>query len=385
MARIAIDCRFFGRWSAGLGRYVEELVKNLADLDRKNHYFLLFNKRNFDQLSNPARNMEKVLIRSGYYSLAEQTLMPFELARLSLDLVHFTHFNHPLYYRGRFIVNIHDLTLSFFESRKPTSTIKYLAYRKVVEDAAKRSEKIITLARSTAKEASQLFSLPEEKFVTIPIAVDERYNRRVKNQKSRIKRTLGKYRLEAPYLIYVGQQRPHKNLVRLIEAFDRVSKAIELESGKTEIKLVLAGESDQKSNFLQETILKNKLAERVKLTGFIPDDDLPFLVAGAEIFLWPSLNEGFGLPPLEAMALGVPVVSSNRSAMPEVLGRAAHYFDPENVSDMAEKIRETLIDDELKASLSKNGFKQVKKYSWLKMAAETLRVYQAVLNVKTEV
>ncbi len=190
----------------------------------------------------------------------------------------------------------------------------------------------------------------------------------VKGQKQ-LKKVLKKYKIRKPYLIYTGQWRTHKNLIRLVRGFHRA-----LRKG-LDAQLVIVGKKDPLFSELPQIVKEKKLSSHVILTDFVPDQDLPYLYKGSTAFVFPSLAEGFGLPPLEAMASGIPVISSDASCMPEVLGNAAFYFDPFDISDISRSIIRIIKDKKLQSKLRSRGIKQAKKYSWEKMARETLLIY----------
>ena len=190
----------------------------------------------------------------------------------------------------------------------------------------------------------------------------------------RIEGIKAKFGITKPYMLYVGQWRAHKNIVKLIRAFHLAKRRYQLDA-----QLVLVGKIDKKSPEVLETIQKLNLRSDVILTGYVPDDELPYMYQGSELFVFPSLYEGFGLPPLEAMASGIPVIASNSSAIPEILGDAAKYFDPFSIEDIAKTIVEVMTNFSLRKRLRNAGLKQANKYSFDKMARETLKVYKEIL------
>ncbi len=346
--KIGIDARFFGPRDKGFGRYTQQLVKSLEKIDKQNSYFVFLRRERWDEYKPGSPNFKKVSADYKWYGIKEQILLPLKIRKYKLDLVHFTHFNVPIFYWGKFVVTIHDLTLRHFPTcRKNLKNLifypfKNLAYRIVFRHAIKSSENIIAISEHTKKDILKYYQVLEDKIQVIYEGVTG-----ISPARS-AKRSFGG-RGKKPYLLYVGNDYPHKNLKRLKLAFKKL-----VENG-LDFELVL-------------------------ITEFVSEKELDSLYKNASLFVFPSLSEGFGLPPLEAMARGLPIVSSNATCLPEILGNAAAYFNPLNIDDMAEKIQKTLSDDRVKKALIKKGFEQIKKYSWQKMAKETLGLYKKIIQ-----
>ena len=344
--KIGIDARFFGPKDKGFGRYTQQLVENLERIDKWNNYFVFLKKERWNDYKPANSNFKKVLADYKWYGIKEQIFFPLKLKKYKLDLVHFTHFNVPIFYWGKFVVTIHDLTLRHFPTcRKNLKNLifypfKNLAYRIVFRHAIKSSENIIAISEHTKKDILKYYQVLKNKIQVIYEGVTG-----ISPVRS-AKRSFGG-RGKKPYLLYVGNDYPHKNLKRLKLAFKKL-----VENG-LDFELVL-------------------------ITEFVSEKELDSLYKNASLFVFPSLSEGFGLPPLEAMARGLPIVSSNATCLLEILGNAAAYFNPLNIDDMAEKIQKTLLDDRAKKALIKKGFEQIKKYSWQKMVKETLGLYKKI-------
>lgn len=377
MNKVLFDGRFLSLSHAGLGRYSSELLKSLLKLDKKRKYILtVIPGTSFDKDLSRALNerdepVEIVEASARHYSWAEQTGYLSLLNKLKPDLVHFPHFNHPIFYKGDFVVTIHDLTLSDYHERG--GALKRFLYDKMITSAAQKSKKILTVSEYVKKQLTMKFSLPLGKVVTTYNGIDPKFTE-ITNPT-----TLSRadhYGLKEPYIVSVGQWRSHKNLLRLLEAFKKVI-------GNTprypRLKLAFVGRRESKYPQLQEKIRELGLGDRVILTGFVKDEDLPVIYNNAILFVFASLSEGFGLPGLEAQACGLPVVSSKKTALPEIYGEGAFYFNPENVTDMAEKISRVINDRKLREKLKKLGLKNSQKYSWDKAAQKTLAVYREIL------
>lgn len=375
--RILFDGRFLSLSHAGLGRYSCELLKHMLPLDESQKYIVIVKAgTKFDSEFSKVlvdRQVPVDIIETDipYYSLAEQIQLPSLIKSLKPDLVHFPHFNHPIFYRGKFVVTIHDLTLSQYAERG--GRLKRAAYSSVIAHAASKSEKILTVSDYVKNDLAKTFKVPRGKIVTTYNGVDSCF---CKITNPRSLRQGEKYGLDKPYILYVGQWREHKNLVRLVEAFYQITNDKRF-NGK--YNLVFAGRPDPKFPYLISKIKELGLQNNIKFTGFVEDSDLPILYNNAEMFAFPSLSEGFGLPGLEAQSCGIPLVASDRSCFREIFGSGALYFDPENVSDMAEKISTILTDKKLSLEMIEKGLKNAKRFTWNAAAVKTLEVYREIV------
>lgn len=368
--RIGIDGRFLAPEAAGLSRYTRELIDNLLKIDYKNQYFLFLLSKDFDEYQNSAKNLTKVKIFSPHYSLAEQIKLPFEIRKYKLDLIHFLNFNHPTFYMGKYVVTIQDLTLFFFPPKPGKELFRQWMMKFITHNAAIHASQIIVPSNNTKKDLQKHFRLDSDKISVI-------YDAPAANFQplpiSKIYEFKKQHNLFKPFLFYVGQWRGHKNLIRLIEAFEKIKQ-----NGYSDLRLVLSGKPHPSFPDLLARIKKSSVEKDILMPGFVKDEDLPLWYNAASAFVFPSLYEGFGLPPLEALACGTPVISSDAASLPEILGNAVMYFDPENVEEMVKAIEQVLRDKELRKELIKKGFEQIKKFSFEKMARETLKVYNRV-------
>lgn len=368
--KIGIDCRMYSSQFTGIGRYVYELVRYLSQLDHKNHYTLFFNEPEFSLFKEPHSHWQKVLVNAHHYSFAEQTKFLKILNRSKLDLMHFTHFNAPIFYRRPSIVTIHDLTLSFFPGKKMTSVIHRTGYHIVIKSAVKRAKKIIAVSENTKKDLQHLLHTPSQKIEVIYEGVDGKFQ--PLHDKKHIEEAKKKYGITNPYLLYTGVWRSHKNLPNLLKAFHILKDTHGFKG-----ELVITGRKDPVyESEITKLIKEFNLQKEVILTGMVDEEDLVPLYNGALVYVFPSLYEGFGLSPLEAMQCGIPVAASNTSCIPEVCGKGnALYFDPRKPKDIAEKIHQLIVDSTLREKLIHNGLQHVKKFSWEEMAKETLKLY----------
>ena len=363
--KILLDARLYGLEHRGIGRYLINLISNLQKLDRKNEYVVLLRKKYFDTLKVPI-NWEKVLVDVPHYSFREQIVLPRVIKKHGANLVHFPHFNIPLFWRGNFVATIHDMTmhsqgrnaskLSFFRYY-----LKRLLYKLIFRKAVKRSKKVIVPSKAVKKELSSYFHVKEEKFVvsyegvgSFPSGGDG-------------EKILKKYSLKkSKYFLYVGSTYPHKNLKLTAKAATRFN-----ERNKSDIPFAISSSTD----FFTKRLTK----ENAKLLGFVPDTDLGVLYRKSLAFIYPSLSEGFGLQGLEAMKEGTLVLASDLPIFREIYEDSAIYFDPEKVDSISTAMEKALsMDVKERNKIIENGKEYVSKYSWENMAKITLRAYNAV-------
>ena len=378
--RIGIDCRMYSSAFTGIGRYVYELTDNLFKIDDKNEFVLFFNDPEYKKFrlsehtgtaaGSPKPKVEKVLVNAPHYSLKEQTRFLNLLNKAKLDLMHFTHFNAPILYNKPSIVTIHDLTLNFYPGKKMNSPIYRAAYQLTLKNAVKKASKVITVSQNTKKDLQILLKTPSNKIEVIYEGVHEKF--KPLHDAAIVKKVKDKFNLDRPYLLYTGVWRSHKNLPNLLKAFHILKNDYGFEG-----YLVITGRKDPlyEPEIVKET-MSLRLDDEVIFTGLVDEKDLVPLYNGALVYVFPSLYEGFGLSPLEAMQCGVPVAAAASSCIPEVCGKDnAVFFDPNCPNEMAEKIFSVIAEKSLRERLIANGLNHVKKFSWAKMARETLSVY----------
>lgn len=365
MAHIAIDARIV---NSSTGRYVERLLTYLQDVDTSNQYSVLVLAKDADYWKPRNANFTIRVADFDQYSFAEQLGYARFLKKLKPDLVHFCMPQQPVLYKGKKMTTFHDLSLlktynsdkNWFIFHSKQKVGKWV-FKKVIED----NDHLVAISKFTAKELTEFSPIAEEKTTLVYEASDVN--------------SIAPKKYQLPfkkYILYVGQQSDYKNLKRLGDAHQI------LLAKYPDLGLVLAGKKNA-SALKNEAYFNSKGYTNIHFTDFVPDEQLSWLYTHAEAYVFPSIMEGFGLPGLEAMGYGTPVVSSNATCLPEVYGQAAHYFNPLDTSDMAEAIAQVLSDDKLRTRLAKAGFKQIKKYSWKKMAQETHAIYKQVLQSKT--
>ena len=361
--KIVIDARESG---TSTGRYVDKLVEYLHQAGPKHRIVVLAKSARIEYLKSIAPNFE--IIESNYkeFSFGEQIGLARQLRALKPDLVHFAMDRQPILYRGRVIATMHDLTTARFTNPSKNWLVfkfKQLVYRLVLKDVARKSVAVITPSKYVKQDVAQYTHIDPGKITVTYEAADKI-----------TAAPIPIYKLQSTnYLLYVGRPLPHKNLKRLIEAFAQI------QTTHPDLQLVLAGKKDVLYDQIQ-TWIEKEATKNVTFTGFVSEGQLRWLYENTAAYVFPSLSEGFGLPGVEAMVHGAPVVSSNTTCLPEVYGQAAHYFDPLDVRDMATKINDVVSDPKLRARLVEAGKTQAAKYSWAHMAAQTLDVYNSVLD-----
>jgi len=388
--RIGIDARFYGPLGKGLGRYTQEIVDNIINIDKDNEYVIFLSADNFDELlilDEDIHRVKKVLVTSRWYTLKEQIVMPYVILREHLDLMHFPHFNVPILTPTKFVVTIHDLILTKFPTVRASTLhpliykIKNLAYRFVILTAMRRACRIIAVSNFTKNDIIEQFGLPSDKISVIyeGVANLSKGNDSLFVKKMDDMDTLEKLNITGQFILYVGNAYPHKNLEKLLSVFAVFHKS------NPEIKLVLVGRHDYFYNRLKDSaralglFSDNKNNDAIIFPGYVPDIELEILYKKALFYIFPSAYEGFGLPPLEAMAKDCPVLSSNQSSMPEILDAAASYFDPSDTDDFLNKMNKFVSDVALRDELVARGLQLIKKYNWWECASATLAIYKTAL------
>lgn len=371
--KIAIDARALG-W-AGIGRFTRNLLNSLASV-ATNHEFLVAIRAEDSELFAELRreglpeNFSAQVVEGSYYSWREQLLLPRQLSRLPAELFHFTHFNAPLAFQRPYLVTIHDVTRFIFPGQKRQDLRQQVAYEYVFAKTVQRARAVVCVSETTRQALTALpLHLPAQ-VTSIPEAVDASFLVPPSRElRQKVRMLLG---TTAPYLLYVGVWMNHKNLTRLIEAFAQVHQL------QPNLKLVLTGKPKPGYSNVLKLVQTHELTEHIIFAGFVPDHLMPALYAEALCCVFPSLYEGFGLPPLEAMAAGTPVVASHVSSLPEVLGDAALYVNPEYVPDLVQKIMILITKTAVRERLITLGHRQAKRTSWLKSAAQYRELYDTI-------
>jgi glycosyltransferase involved in cell wall biosynthesis len=365
--RVAIDTRKIHDF--GIGTYIRNLLRQLARIDRDTEYVLLCREPDLGIAAQLGPNFRSVREPSPNYSLREQVHVPWVLRRERPDVYHAPHYVLPAAVRCRSVVTIHDCIHLMFPQYLPNRAA-YAYARASMWAAARRSDRILTVSEASKRDVLSLFNVKPEKIVVVYNAIDEHFS--ATPSEEHVARIRERYQLDHKFVLYVGNIKPHKNLVRLIEAFS------ELRRTHDDLKLLIIGDEISKLPALRRAVHRHKLHKYVRFLGYLKDDTLTVLYRLASVFVFPSLYEGFGLPPLEAMASGTPVVTSNVSSLPEVTGDAAVLVDPYDVDSIGNGIRRILDDPQLAEELRIKGLKRAREFSWERSVEKTQRVYREV-------
>lgn len=365
MKTIVIDAR---ELRTSTGRYIERLLNYLQDVDkdRSHRYIVLLKPKDMDGWQPKSKRFEKVACRYKEFSFGEQIGFAWQLYRLKPDLVHFGMVQQPVLYFGKIVTTMHDLTTLRFgnpSKNKYVFAVKQFVYAWVNKIAARKSIFIFTDTEYVKDDIARYTHTNSRKFVVTPLAADP-----IPDTPVAIPELEGKQ-----FIMYVGRPQPHKNLGRLIEAF------VQLKETQPELHLVLAGKKDALYK-RHERRAKREGITQVVFTDFVSEAELRWLYEHTAAYVFPSLSEGFGLPGLEAMMHGAPVISSNATCLPEVYGDAAEYFEPTDIDAMAKAIARVLRNEERRSELITLGKKQVRTYSWQRMAEQTLQTYNDALE-----
>lgn len=357
---IAIDVETTKVEKVGHGIYVSNLVRNLQRLSA--HRLLLF---------SPSRKRQSRLgLRTPQRLIWDQIVFPFRAWRGGAHLLHQPAFSVPLFFPGRRVVTVHDLIPVYFG--QDISPISRLFLGQWVPFTYRFADQLIAVSEATKRDLIRTLKLPEEKITVIPEAAGDDY--RPVTDVVKLRRVQKKYRLQSPYLLHIGTLNPRKNLEFLVRVFARLSQDF------PDLSLVITGKKGWYYEGLFRLVDELRLNRRVVFTGYVEEEDKPALISGASVYCFPSLYEGFGLPALEAMACGTPVVASDTSSIPEVTGEAAILVDPRDEQAWMEAIRNVLTKKKVAKEMKRKGLIQAKKFSWEEAARATLKVYERVMR-----
>jgi glycosyltransferase involved in cell wall biosynthesis len=366
--RVAIDARKLHDF--GIGTYIRNLLRHLARLDHDSEFVLLVSEQDMGIATHLGANFRTVLERSPNYSFQEQLHIPWALRREQPDVFHAPHYVLPIGVRCRSVVTIHDCIHLMFPQYLP-NRMAYAYARTSLWNAARKAARILTVSEASKHDILRFFGVDPAKIEVVHNAIDERFwNRPDAGDVSRVRE---RYQLTSRFVLYVGNIKPHKNIERLIDAFDLVRRR-----GLDDVKLLIIGDEISKLPALRRAVHSHKLHKEVRFLGYVRDDTLAILYRLASAFAFPSLYEGFGLPALEAMASGTPVVTSNVSSLPEVAGGAAVLVDPYDVGAIADGLVSVLSDGTLADDLRRRGLVRARDFSWERSVARTHEIYRQV-------
>jgi glycosyltransferase involved in cell wall biosynthesis len=370
---IAIDARKVRDF--GIGTYIRNLVRGLAAIDSENRYLLLVGPHGREALSQLPENFQLVSESSPVYSLRELGVLSWRLWRLKLDLFHATHYVLPAVVPCRAVVTIHDIIHLLYPEFLPSRLAFFYAQR-MIRRSLTRGDRIIAVSQNSRSDLLRYFDVDGRKIEVVYNGVEPDFHRRLHQRD--LRRWLQRLEVRQPYLLFVGNPKPHKNLDNVIQAY---AKAREIHS--FEAPLVCIGGRPEADLKVRQRATQLGVAEQVKLLGHVAQEALPAIYQGATLVLHPALYEGFGLPVVEAMASGVPVITSNTSALKEIGEGFAHLVNPLDVEEMARAIAQLMADPELRESLAELGRQRARDFTWERTARRTLEIYRQTLDSKS--
>jgi glycosyltransferase involved in cell wall biosynthesis len=369
--KVSIDIRELSTSEdrAGKYQYIYNLVSNLLSIDFNNDYSLLSFIKGFKGDENITS--EIIYHFSGRLTrlFLERLFIPVDFLMGKIDVFHGPFYYIPVCRRARSVVTIHDLTaIKYPELLEPEWAVYF---KKKIKASVEKADAVIAISNFTKEEIVESLHIDDEKIRVIYNGIAQRF--KPVTNKIEIQEVTAKYGVSEPYLLFVGMIKPNKNIQTLIRAYIELRK-----SATYEYPLVIVGDKSWDFDEVMKVVHKFKAENGIIFTGVVSDEDLPYLYSGAELFVFPSLLEGFGIPVIEAMACGTPVVTSNRTSIPEITNGAAILVDPLDVNAIAEAMHSIVSDSELRGRLSEKGINQAKVFSWEKTARETLQLYHEI-------
>ena len=365
--RIGIDARIVHYARGGIRNYVLRLLDALATLDAETAYYVLHSRKD-RRPPLPGTNLHAVACWTPSHHRLERWALGIEVARLGLDLLHSTDFIPPALGARRSVITVHDLNFCYYPQFLTAESHRY--YNQQIEWAVRRADHILADSHATKSDLTSLLDVPGEKVTVVHLAADPAF-RPLPDGDAR--RVAAQYGLEPGYLLFVGTLEPRKNLPGLLQAYRLL-----LDAGATTAPLVLIGGKGWLYDEIFEQVEALRLDERVRFLHDVPDADLPGMYNAASVLSTPSFYEGFGLPALEAMACGTPVVVADRASLPEVVGEVGLLVDPEDPDGIARALARVLMDESLRARMQELGPVQAGRFTWERAARATLAVYREV-------
>ncbi len=363
----------------GVGTYIRNVVRTLACLDRESTYFLIGSPEKVAECGVLPSNFKAVALEGGDGTLKGNLAFRAIVRGLGCDLAHIPHlFWIPRGLSCPYILTVHDLLEHMYGMRNASSLRRSL-YFYLTRRALRRAARVIAVSQFTRNEIEKLLAIPDERIEVVYNAIDERF---LHGHASDADRELiaQRYLVNYPFILYAGAIRPHKNVVRIIEAFSALKSELQKEQEFPDLKLIIIGDDLSSHPRLRRTVVRSGVQNDVRFLGFVPIEVLRIFYDAAKIFVFPSLYEGFGLPPLEAMAHGTPVVASNTSSLPEVVGNAALLVNPENVFEIRRGLQRVLLDPALRAQMKQRGYDQAQRFSWKNSVSRILEIYREVAD-----
>ncbi len=375
--KIAIDIRRMTEF--GVGTYIRNVVRTLGRLDHENEFLLIGSPAKVEEIGALPPNFHTVPLVASDRSVQGYREFRTALQGLRCDLVHIPNlFSVPRMLPCPYVMTVHDMLEHMSRAREQSGfwrSFHFQMTKRVLAGAAR----IFAVSHFTRNEIEKLFEIPPDRVEVVYNAIDERF---LHGHASAADRDLiaRRYQVTYPFLLYAGRISPHKNVVRMIEAFSALKTELERDQAYPDLKLIIIGDDLSGNPDLRRTVVRSGVQNDVRFLGFVPIDVLRIFYDEAKIFVFPSLYEGFGLPPLEAMAHGTPVVTSNVSSLPEVVGNAAVLVNPENVFEIMRALHCTLMDQALRDRMKERGYLQAARFSWETSVRRILEAYGQIVH-----
>jgi glycosyltransferase involved in cell wall biosynthesis len=372
---IAIDIRRMTEF--GVGTYIRNVVRTLGRLDRENQYFLIGSPGKVQEIGALPANFHAAPLLTSERSVKGYREFRTAVKHLECDLVHVPNlFSVPRSLPCPYVMTVHDMLEHMSRAREQSGFWRSLHFQ-LTKRALSGAARIFAVSNFTKDEMVKLFEIPSERIEVIYNAIDERF---LHGHASTADRELiaKRYQVTYPFILYAGRISPHKNVARMIEAFSALKTELERDQAYSDLKLIIIGDDLSGNPDLRRTVVRSGVQNDVRFLGFVPIEVLRIFYDEAKLFIFPSLYEGFGLPPLEAMAHGTPVVTSNVSSLPEVVGNAAVLVNPENVFEIMRALHKVLMDQSLRQRMKERSYQQASRFSWEKSVRRILDVYRQV-------
>jgi glycosyltransferase involved in cell wall biosynthesis len=379
--KILIDARHIRDF--GFGTYIRNLVRGLAKQNSGYRFFLVCHREDKHEFDGLPDNFHVLFYERSDAAAIDQIAFPMFVRGLRADLIHIPLNVVPLMLPRPYVVTVHDLGSLVFDNR---TGWRHEARRLQIRRGLLRAEKVIAVSEATRTDIENLLGIPSSRTTCIYGAADPTFTHHHPGAAARAagpeswerdrRQILERYQVNYPFLLYAGTIRPQKNIPRLVEAFALLRGELENHPLYRDLRLIIIGDEISRYPSVRRAVMQSRVENAVRFLGFVPLDTLRVFYEAAAAFVFVSLYEGFGLPPLEAMASGTPVISSSTTSLPEVVGDAAHIVNPENVFDIARGIKEVLLDDDLRATLIERGFARSRYFTWEETARQVLETYR---------
>lgn len=387
--RILLDARHIRDF--GFGTYIRNLTRAMGSLRPPHHFLLICHRQDQHEFDQLPENFQTIFYERSDQKPLDQFGFPMFARSLRPDLIHIPLNLVPFLLPRPYIVTVHDLSSLVFDHR---SGWRHEARRLQMRRGLMRAERVIAVSDATRYDVENLLGIPASRITRIYGAADPTFTHHAPGADARAagpeawererRRILERYQIHYPFLLYAGTIRPQKNIPRLVEAFALLRGELESHPVYRDLRLIIIGDEISRYPSVRQAVIQSRVEPVVRFLGFVPLDTLRVFYEAAAAFVFVSLYEGFGLPPLEAMASGTPVISSNVTSLPEVVGDAAFVVNPDNVFEIARGMKEVLLDEELRRDLIARGYEQSRRFQWAETAREVLDVYvEAGMSRKT--